>query len=195
MAGTKEKKAANKERVLKGLGVSPGISIGPIHVRESGAVEVSEYAIPPKKVDSELTRFSEAVERTRKQLLKLKSKAQTLPEATAEELGYLLDAHLHMLEGSRLIRGVENRISGKFLNAEAAVQAEISEIGKSFAAMEDSYLAARMEDIREVGNRLVRSLTKSPPTAFSTLPKGSIVVAEELTPADTALLDDFNALA
>ena len=191
MAGTRKKKtpAANKERTLEGLGVSSGIAIGPIHVRESGAVEVSEYCIQPKHLDSELARFSEAVKRTRRQLLKLKSKAQTLPEATAEELGYLLDAHLHMLEGSRLIRGVEDRISGKFLNAEAAVQAEISEIGKGFAAMEDSYLAARMEDIREVGNRLVRSLTKSPPTAFSTLPKGSIVVTEEITPADTALLD------
>ncbi len=191
MAGTRKKKtpAANKERTLEGLGVSSGIAIGPIHVRESGAVEVSEYCIQPKHLDSELARFSEAVKRTRRQLLKLKSKAQTLPEATAEELGYLLDAHLHMLEGSRLIRGVEDRISGKSLNAEAAVQAEISEIGKGFAAMEDSYLAARMEDIREVGNRLVRSLTKSPPTAFSTLPEGSIVVAEEITPADTALLD------
>ena len=191
MAGTRKKKtpAANKERTLEGLGVSSGIAIGPIHVRESGAVEVSEYCIQPKHLDSELARFSEAVKRTRRQLLKLKSKAQTLPEATAEELGYLLDAHLHMLEGSRLIRGVEDRISGKFLNAEAAVQAEISEIGKGFAAMEDPYLAARMEDIREVGNRLVRSLTKSPPTAFSTLPEGSIVVAEEITPADTALLD------
>ena len=191
MAGTRKKKtpAANKERTLEGLGVSSGIAIGPIHVRESGAVEVSEYCIQPKHLDSELARFSEAVKRTRRQLLKLKSKAQTLPEATAEELGYLLDAHLHMLEGSRLIRGVEDRISGKFLNAEAAVQAEISEIGKGFAAMEDSYLAARMEDIREVGNRLVRSLTKSPPTAFSTLPEGSIVVAEEIPPADTALLD------
>lgn len=191
MAGTRKKKtpAANKERTLEGLGVSSGIAIGPIHVRESGAVEVSEYCIQPEHLDSELARFSEAVKRTRRQLLKLKSKAQTLPEATAEELGYLLDAHLHMLEGSRLIRGVEDRISGKFLNAEAAVQAEISEIGKGFAAMEDSYLAARMEDIREVGNRLVRSLTKSPPTAFSTLPEGSIVVAEEITPADTALLD------
>lgn len=191
MAGSRKKKppATAKERTLEGLGVSPGIAIGPIHVRESGAVEVSEYAIPPKKVDSELARFDEAVGRTRRQLLKLKSKAQTLPEATAEELGYLLDAHLHMLEGSRLIRGVEDRISEKFINAEAAVQAEISEIGKGFQAMEDSYLAARMEDIREVGARLLRSLTKSPPTAFSTLPEGSIIVSEELTPADTALLD------
>ena len=185
----KQKALPRKERILEGLGVSPGIAIGPVHVRESGAVEVSEYRISPKHVKSELARFAKAVKRTRRQLLKLKSEAQTLPDTTAEELGYLLDAHLRMLEGSRLIRGVENRIAGKFLNAGAAVQAEISEIGKGFAAMDDSYLAARMEDIREVGSRLVRSLTKSPPLAFSTLPEGSIVVAKEITPADTALLD------
>ncbi|MDP6032152.1 MAG: phosphoenolpyruvate-utilizing N-terminal domain-containing protein, partial [Alphaproteobacteria bacterium] len=162
----KQKAPPCKERILEGLGVSPGIAIGPIHVRESGAVEVSEYRISPKHVKSELARFAKAVKRTRRQLLKLKSEAQTLPDTTAEELGYLLDAHLHMLEGSRLIRGVENRIAERLLNAGAAVQAEISEIGKGFAAMDDYYLAARMEDIREVGSRLVRSLTKSPPLAF-----------------------------
>ena len=74
MAKARKKTApAPKERTLEGLGVSPGIAIGPIHVRESGAVEISEYCIPPKHVDSELARFAEAVARTRKQILKLKS--------------------------------------------------------------------------------------------------------------------------
>ena len=101
----------------------------------------------------------------------------------------LLDAHLHMLADSRLVRGVERRITADRLNAERAVQAEIGEIGESFAAMGDAYLAGRIEDVRVVGSRLLRNLTKTPYTAFQGLPEGTVILAEELTPADTALLD------
>ncbi len=177
------------EQVFKGLGVSHGIAIGPAYVRETGAVEVPEYRLAPSHVKAERARFKEAVARTRRQLRYLKAKVGGLPAATAEEIGYLLDAHLHMLLGSRLVHGVERRIGEELVNAEAAVQAEISEIAKGFAAMDDPYLAARMEDIREVGARLVRSLTKTQYRAFTTLPKGSVLIAGELSPADTALLD------
>ena len=182
-------KREKAERLFEGLGVSPGIAIGPAYVRESGIVEVTEYAIPPKLIDKEIGRFETAVNQATRQLQSLKTKASTLPAATFEELGYLLDANLHMLRGSRLVRGVEARLARDKVNAEAAVQAEIAEISKGFAAMDDAYLSARMEDIREVGTRLVRCLTKTPPLAFSTLAKGSVVIAEELSPADTALLD------
>lgn len=178
-----------EERIFDGLGISAGIAIGTAYVRDSGAVEVPEYAIAPDRVEAELERFREAVANTRRQIQRLKSKAKRLPAATAEEVSYLLDAHLHMLMGSRLMRGVERRIQDDRINAEAAVQAELSAIAKGFAAMDDAYLSARVEDIREVGTRLVRSLTKRSHTPFTALPPGSILIAEELTPSDTALLD------
>ena len=185
----KSKPAAKTERVFEGIGVSAGIAVGSAYVREQGSVEVREYCVAPEYAPQELERFHDAVNRTRQQLEHLKTKVKELPAATAEEISYLLDAHLHMLMGSRLLRGVERRISENRVNAEAAVQAEISEIGKSFAAMDDAYLAARMEDIREVGARLIRSLTKSRHRPFTALPKGAVLIAEELSPADTALLD------
>lgn len=178
-----------EERIFDGLGISSGIAIGTAYVRESGSVEVPEYAIPSEAVEAELERFREAVANTRRQIQRLKSKVKSLPAATAEEVSYLLDAHMHMLMGSRLMRGVERRIKEDRINAEAAVQAEISAIAKGFAAMDDAYLAARMEDIREVGTRLVRSLTKRSHAPFAALPIGSILIADELSPSDTALLD------
>jgi len=180
---------AAPERVFEGLGVSAGIAIGAAYVRDIGAVEVPEYCVTAERVPAEIARFRQAVAMTRRQLQRLKSKVSGLPAATAEEISYLLDAHMHMLMGSRLMRGVERRIEADRINAEAAVQAEISTIAKSFAAMDDAYLAARMEDIREVGARLVRSLTKSQHRPFTALPQGAILIAEELSPADTALLD------
>jgi phosphoenolpyruvate-protein phosphotransferase (PTS system enzyme I) len=177
------------ERVFQGLGVSAGVAIGPAHVREAGALEVPEYAVPAHKAEAEQRRFAVAIEQSKKQVHKLKAKAAALRGAAAEELGYLLDAHLQMLTGSRLVRGADKRIRRDHINAEAAVHAEIQEIGKGFSQMDDAYFASRVDDIREVGARLVRNLLQKPYHAFSDLPLGSVIIAEELTPADTALLD------
>jgi len=177
------------EEVFEGLGVAPGIAIGTAHFIESGVAQVPEYRLAAGEVAAEQARFAAAVAQAQKQVRKLKTKSQNLPAAVAEEVDFLLDAHLQMLTGSRVVRGVERRITEDRLNAEAAVQSEIAEVAQKFAALDDPYLAARADDIREVGNRLIRNLTKTPFEAFSPLPEGSILVAEELTPADTALMD------
>jgi phosphotransferase system enzyme I (PtsI) len=177
------------ERRLTGLGVSPGIAIGPAHVVDSAMVQVPEYGLAAAEVAPELERFAEAVDLSRRQLEKLKAKASMLSGGAAEDLSYLLEAHLQMLTGSRLIRGVERRVREERINAEAAVQFEILGITRGFDAHADPYLAARIEDIREAGARLIRNLTKTPHKAFSELPKNSVILAEEITPADTALMD------
>jgi phosphoenolpyruvate-protein phosphotransferase (PTS system enzyme I) len=184
-----EGKDRGEERVFRGLAVSTGIAIGPAHVSDQLDISVAEYQLEPEQVAGEASRFAAALATSVKQLRKLKTKAQTLPEAAAEEMGYLLDAHLSMLSNSRLVRGVEKRIAEQRRNAEWAIQAEIAEIGESFAGMRDAYLAARFDDIRVVGMRLIRNLVKKPFEAYGNLPQGTIVLAEELTPADTALLD------
>lgn len=178
-----------EETVLEGLGVGPGIAIGTAYVHDAGAVQAPEYHVAAGEVETERARFADAVARASKQVSKLQAKAKVLPGAAGEELGYLLDAYLQMLKGSRLIRGVDRRIAERRINAEAAVQQEIAEIVHGFAAMHDAYLSARIDDIREVGQRLVRNLLKTPYRPFSTVPRGAVVMAEELTPADTALLD------
>ncbi len=179
---------AKSELVFEGLGVSPGIAVGPAHVVEGGSVHVPEYRIEPEQIEAERARFSAAVNKAQKQLVKLKAKSTNLPGTAAEEIGFLLDAHLQMLTGSRVVRGVEKLIEDG-LNAEAAVQTEISKVAQDFAALDDAYLAARAQDIREVGDRLIRNLTQTPYEAFSHLSPGSIIVGEELTPADTALMN------
>ena len=177
------------EQRLPGLAVSPGIAIGPAHIVESGDLPVAENHVPQSEIDAERHRFAEAVTVSLKQLRKVKAKAAGLPGSAAEEVGYLLDAHLSMLSNSRLVRGVDERIARTRINAERAVQIEIDEIAESFAAMRDPYLAARIEDIRVVGTRLIRNLIKKPYVAYSAVPEGAVILAEELTPADTALID------
>ncbi len=188
-AGERAQQHSAGEQILTGIGVSPGIAIGPAHIGEGGELPVRETRIPETEIETERRRFADAVAVSLKQLRKLKSRTTGLPESAAEEIGYLLDAHLAMLSNSRLVRGASERIGRARINAERAVQLEIDEIAKSFAAMRDPYLAARGEDIRVVGIRLIRNLIKKPYVAFSSVPPGSIVLADDVTPADTALMD------
>ncbi len=183
------KRKASAERVLEGLGVSPGVAVGKAHVRESSEIKVVEYTVSSSAVEGEVERFDAAVQRARLQLGKLRQHAAALHGAAAEELGYLLEAHGQMLGSSRLIHGVENRIRKARQNAEAAVMKEIAGIAESFEQMDDPYLRGRATDIREVGHRVVRNLSDQGFTSFADLRSNSIVLAEEITPADTALMD------
>jgi len=177
------------ERQLQGLGVSPGVAIGPAFISDHGELPIAERRLEAGEVGRERQRFEAAVEVSLKQLKKLKLKAAALPENAAKEMAELLEAHQAMLANSRLVRGVERRIREDQVNAERAVQVEIGVIGDSFAAMEDAYLAQRVEDVRAVGARLLRNLTQTPYVGFQNLPEGTVILAEELSPADTALMD------
>ena len=181
--------AGGKELKLTGIGVSPGLAIGSAYIGDRGQLPVSESRIAESDIEAERARFAEAVAVSAKQLRKLKSRATALPGSAADEIGYVLDAHLAMLANSRLIRGAHQRIARQRINAERAIELEIEEIAKTFAAMKDPYLAARIDDIRVVGARLIRNLLKKPYVAYSGLSGGAIILAEEVTPADTALMD------
>ncbi len=181
-------KAEASEVVLRGLGVSSGIAIGTAIVRDSGTINVPEYPIRAADVPGELTRFNTALKRVRKQLEKLKIQVGSRAKIVAEEIVCLLDAHLHMIDGSRLIRGIEKRIRNDKINAEAAVWGEIIRLGEQFSALDDPYLAGRSSDVRELGTRLIHAFNGKEPTATPIRARG-IVVADELTPSDTVLLD------
>lgn len=183
-----------KEIILKGLGVSPGIAIGTVHVRESGAIAVPEYSLKKSEIDGEIKRLKTALKTAQKQIERMKDKAKTIPPAAAEEISFLLDAYEQMLGNSRLVRGAFRRIKDDRINAEYALQTEISDIQVSFAALDDAYIAARMDDIKEVADRVIRALTKTHVKPLNTVPKGSIIICDEMTPADTAQLDPKRVL-
>lgn len=185
----KEQGQEAKEKILRGIGVSPGIAIGPAYVIDQHGVSVPETTIPGTQIEKEIKRFHAAVAKTQKQLGQIKQKAETLPSGASEEIGLLLEAYRGMVASSRLLRGVEELIVDERLNAECAVHRKIASIAADFAAMEDDYLAARADDVREVGARLLRNLLQQQYNPFADAPPGSILFAEEITPADTALMD------
>ncbi len=120
-----------------------------------------------------------------------------LPEESQAEIAPLIDAYIRMLGPSRLIRGVRRRVEETLLSAESAVLAEADAIAAAIVAQAEPGMPAddraslqrRADEVREIGRRLVRNLTRSPFRSFAGLPEGAVLISEALRPADAALLD------
>jgi phosphoenolpyruvate-protein kinase (PTS system EI component) len=125
----------------------------------------------------------------------LKARLSVLPEESQQEIAPLMDAYLAMLGPSRLIRGARKRIGETLLSAESAVVAEADDIAAAILALpatradERARQRRHADEVREIGRRLVRNLTRTPFRNFSALPDGAVLVCEYLRPADAALLN------
>ena len=181
-----------KEAAVRGIPVSPGIAIGIVFDTTEPPAEAPRRSIAEAAVDAEKQRLAAAITASRKQVAKLKTRLGVLPEEAQEELEPLLDAYAMMLGDSRLIRGARKRIENDLLAAETAVGDEAEAIAAVILAAKDddkAGLRRRAGEVREIARRLTRNLTQNPFRSFKDVPEGAILVAEELTPADAALLD------
>ncbi|MBI1216149.1 MAG: phosphoenolpyruvate--protein phosphotransferase [Alphaproteobacteria bacterium] len=177
------------EKIFTGIGVTHGVAIGAAFLVEVARPQVPKYKIEDANIEAEQKRFSDAVENVRGELQELKTRAAGLPETAAEEVTLLLEAHLAMISGSRLIRGAAQKIADDKINAEWALENAMGSLAAQFRALKDNYIAARLDDVEAVGNRLLRSLLNIPYVSLDSVPQGGIVLAREISPAETALLD------
>jgi phosphoenolpyruvate-protein phosphotransferase len=188
---------ARPERKFAGIAVSAGVAIGPVFGTTEPEAVITRQKIHASDIGAEGARLEGAIVQSRKQLAKLRARLAVLPEESQSEIAPLIDAYIRMLGPSRLVRGVRARIEETLLSAEAAVVTEAASIADAIMAQAEPCLSAedvaglrrRADEIGEIARRLVRNLTRSPFRSFAGLPEGSILVAEELRPADAALLD------
>jgi phosphoenolpyruvate-protein phosphotransferase len=191
-AGRRSGARRAKEQVIHGLPVAPGIAIGAVFDTTEAPAEAPRRGISDEEVEAERQRLHEAVALSRKQLSKLKMRLYVLPEEAQEELAPLLDAYVLMLNNSRLLRGARRRIAEEMLAAETAVLDEAEAIAAAILAAKDDDKAGlfrRAQEVREIARRLTRNLMATPFRSLKEVPQGAILVADELTPADAALLD------
>lgn len=181
-----------REATLHGIPIAPGVAIGAVYDTSEPPAETPRRTIAPGAAEEERGRLAAAVALSRKQVTKLKNRLSILPEEAQEELEPLLDAYGLMLRDSRLLRGARRRIAEELLAAETAVQDEAEAIAAAILAARDddkAGLRRRAGEVREIARRLTRNLTATPFRSLKDVPQGAILVAEELTPADAALLD------
>ena len=182
---------------FSGIPVSAGVAIGPIFRASEPTPRITRHKIAAADSAGEGARLDAAVVQSRKQLTKLRARLAVLPEESQEEIAPLIDAYIRMLGPSRLLRGVKQRIEETLVSAETAVVEEtdaiaaaiLAQIEPDMPADDSASLTRRAEEVREIGRRLVRNLTRSPFKSFAGLPEGAVLISEALRPADAALLD------
>jgi len=182
---------SRREIRFTGHPISPGIGIGPVFEAAEPVLTVPHRKISASDIAAENARLDEAVAQSRKQLGKLKTRLASLPEQSEAEISPLIDAYLHMLGASRLLRGVKTRISDQLLAAETAMMEQAESVAAAILAMPDADHAGRArraDEVREIARRVVRNLTRLPFRNFSDHAPGSILAAEALRPSDAALI-------
>ena len=176
------------DRRSTGIAACAGVAIGPVFRAVEAPAIVTRHRIHAEDIEAELSRLESATLQSRKQLHKLRARLAVLPEESQGEIEPLLNAYLQMLGPSRLMRGTRSRIRERLVSAETAVMEEANALASALAAV-DAGRQRQADEIREVGRRLVRNLTRAPFRSFAGCVQGSILVAEGLRPSDAALID------
>jgi len=174
--------------LLKGTGISRGIAIGDAYIISRGLLDVSEFIIPDEQISDEIKRFKHAVKVAVSQL---KAIRKQIPEHTPSDIIAFIDTHLLMMEDSALAKAPIKIIKEKMCNAEWALKLQRDSLVKIFNDMEDPYLQTRKDDVDHVVGRIQRILVNEPEHDTSgqeKLLKGYIIIADDLSPADTALM-------
>ncbi|MFB2895516.1 phosphoenolpyruvate--protein phosphotransferase [Aerosakkonemataceae cyanobacterium BLCC-F50] len=170
-------------RELSGIAASDGVAIGPIIHYQPTIFTPTQYHIDD--VESEWQRLLRTIQAAKQEIQVLVSQASMQIGNTQASI---FDAHLLFLADPVLLEAVEKRIREQRINAEAAWQAVVDEIALSYRALEDSYLQERVNDVVDIGQRVLRLLGGAVATVL-TLPEPAILVATDLTPTDTIKLD------
>ncbi|RKZ96853.1 MAG: phosphoenolpyruvate--protein phosphotransferase, partial [Gammaproteobacteria bacterium] len=173
---------------LQGIGVSRGIAIGKAHILFHNQPDVREYLIPAFSIDQEVERLQNATEQAKQQLTAIRSQ---IPANAPTDVSSFIDTHLLMLNDSSLTTVPIEMIRARHCNAEWALQLQRDALINVFNEMDDPYLRTRQDDVDHVVNRIHRILADENVVDHE-IPdgrlKGHIIIAEDLTPADTVLM-------
>lgn len=177
---------------IHGLPVSQGIAIGHVHLVSHALLEVNHYHVAPKHLPEELARLDDAVATVMGELVGLKAAATA--GHTHSEVGAFVDLQMMLLTDPMLVDVAHQLIEERRCNAEWALVQQMEHLVAQFQEIEDPYLRERQADVVQVVERLVKVLLGHPgylpPKRRNGM--GTIVVAHDLSPADTIGFRDHN---
>ena len=183
--------SASKEKVFYGIPASPGVSHGQVFRFLHGSVEVPKYEVQEEDQDSEISRFEDALAQTKNQITKIRSDvAKNLGE---KEAG-IFDAHLMVLEDKAVSDDVVSEIRKSGDNVEQCLHRVTQRYIDYFSQLEDEYLSERSSDMKDIFKRLLGNLVGATAAGTAFLDEPRILVSEDLSPSDTASLDEGKIL-
>jgi phosphoenolpyruvate-protein phosphotransferase (PTS system enzyme I) len=167
-----------------GVPVSPGIAIGEVFLLETRRRSLPDRPIAPADVKTEFARLAEAVAAAQAEIEDLKRRAG-LPD----DIAAIFSTHDMLLADATLRLEIEKSVRERLVPVENAVAHVFDSLVAKFKSLGEDYFAQRAADLRDVEERLLRALVGERTEALSRLRRGVIVVAHELSPSQTALLD------
>ncbi len=167
---------------IQGIGASPGVIIGKAYLVERSKVRLPEKKIHPDRVEEEVKRFLKAIEESRNQLMEIKEK---ILDPEVRRHSFILDVHLMILDDQMLIQDTVDQIRKKKVNAEWALDLTLEKLDMAFKAIDDEYLRERRSDLHYVSTRIFRTLLGKRHDDITRIKGKVIVVAHDLSPADT----------
>ena len=173
---------------VKGKAVYQGVALGKIHILEKQEYEIKRKQI--QDVQAELARVLKAKEKAAAELEQLRDKAM---EEVGEEGAEIVQIQLFMLDDEDYQESIEEKITSGHMNAESAVWETGEEFAEVFSTMDNDYMKERASDVKDITKRIVRILCNVESTDILTEPV--IIVADDLSPSETVVLDKSKILA
>ncbi|HEV8073670.1 MAG TPA: phosphoenolpyruvate--protein phosphotransferase [Opitutaceae bacterium] len=183
--------SAKEELVVQGISASQGIAYGQIFLYEKSDVEVPSYQVDPNKRVAEIARFEQALLTTRQQIAKIQDEVE---KNLGGDEARIFDAHLMVLEDQALIGETIREFEKTGRNIETCFNQVASRYIKAFDEIDDEYLRERAGDLRDVAQRVLQNLLGQAINNLSRLADKRVVVANDISPSDSASIDRSQAL-
>jgi phosphotransferase system enzyme I (PtsI) len=184
--------SSKEEIVVQGISASQGIAYGQIFVYLQSEVEIPTYQVDPDKRIDEIARFDKALLVTRQQIAKIQDEVE---KNLGKNEALIFDAHLLVLEDQALISETIREFETTGRNIETCFDNVSKKYIQAFSEIDDEYLRERAGDIRDVAQRVLQNLLGQAENSLSRLVERRIVVANDLSPSDSAGIDRGSGLA
>ncbi len=177
---------------LRGTGVSPGIAVGEISLKERVFFTTRKEILSKNQIPGEMKRLKAAIGRTGAQLFSLK---EEIREKIGDEHAFIFDAHIMILEDKSLSQSLKKIIEDEGCRAEWALSQVHEKYVKLFNSIEDEYFRQRQSDVSDVLSKVYLNL-KATKRVEKDEHKEKILVAHDLLPSEAATsLSKGNILA
>ncbi|MFN0065880.1 MAG: phosphoenolpyruvate--protein phosphotransferase [Chlamydiales bacterium] len=171
------------EICLKGYPICPGIAIGVPFVFTVIDEKIPEFSVPNEKIEKEVERYYQALERSRKDLLTLQKR---MKKEGGTEAVDILHSHLEIMKDPLMTEQVEKEIRQKGKNTEYVFKSVIGEYEKKFNKISDKFFQERLKDFQDISRRIIMHLRCHEKCTLADIDEQLIVFAHELSPSDTA---------
>ncbi|MBD2815826.1 phosphoenolpyruvate-protein phosphotransferase PtsI [Xenorhabdus sp. Flor] len=172
--------------MISGILVSPGIAFGKALLLKEDPIIINHKKIIPEQVEQEISRFKQGRDKASAQLEVIKNTAE---KNLGAEKAEIFEGHIMLLEDEELEQEIITLIKKNLTTADAAVYSVIEYQAKALEELDDEYLKERAADVRDIGKRLLKNILGMPIIDLGSITEEVILVANDLTPSETAQLN------